>query len=88
MSFRRLGFIIAAVVEATGVAMASSAVVAGIYGEWSDARVIALSAVAVVIVADVARRSFTPAAEMTTRGLPRWLWHGSPWHSSGLCPTW
>lgn len=67
MSFRRLGFIIAAVIEATGVAMASSAVVAGIYGEWSDARGIAISALVVVVVADVARRLFTPAAEMTTR---------------------
>ncbi len=67
MSFRRLGFIIAAVVEATGAAMFSAAVVAGIYNEWSEARSIAIAAIAVVIAADIARRSFTPEHEMTTR---------------------
>ncbi|MEE9205608.1 MAG: potassium transporter TrkG, partial [Acidimicrobiia bacterium] len=67
MSFRRLGFIIAAVVEATGAAMLSAAVVAGIYGEWSDATAIALTAAVVVVVADIARRVITPHSEMTTR---------------------
>jgi len=67
MSFQRLGFIIAAVIEATGAAMLSAAVVAGIYGDWSEARDIALAALAVIVVADVSRRLFTPATEMTTR---------------------
>jgi trk system potassium uptake protein TrkH len=67
MSFRRLGFIIAAVVEATGAATLTAAVVSGIYGEWADARVIALSGLVVVVVADLARRSLTPHGEMTTR---------------------
>lgn len=47
--------------------MLSAAVVAGIYGEWSDARAIALTAAAVVIVADISRRAITPRSEMTTR---------------------
>ena len=67
MSFRRLGFIIAAVVEATGAAMFSAAVVAGIYGDWSDVRVLSLTAIAVVIVADIGRRLLVPKTEMTTR---------------------
>jgi len=67
MSFRRLGFIIAAVVEATGAATLTAAVVSGIYGEWADARVIAVSGLAVVLVADLVRRSLTPRGEMTTR---------------------
>ena len=67
MSFRRLGFIIAAVVEATGAAMFSAAIVAGIYSEWSEARAIAVAAIAVVGAADVVRRLFTPAREMTAR---------------------
>jgi trk system potassium uptake protein TrkH len=67
MSFRRLGFIIAAVVEATGAATLTAAAVSGIYGEWADARVIAISGLAVVLVADLARRSLTPHGEMTTR---------------------
>ena len=67
MSFRCLGFIIAAVVEATGAAMFSAAIVAGIYSEWSEARAIAVAAIAVVGAADVVRRLFTPAREMTAR---------------------
>ncbi len=67
MSFRRLGFIVAAVVEATGAAMFSAAVVAGIYGEWSDARAIAVTAAVIVVITDIARRVITPRFEMTTR---------------------
>ena len=67
MSFQRLGFIIAAVVEATGAAMLSAAVVAGIYGDWSEARGIAIAAIAVVVAADIARRLSTPGTQLTTR---------------------
>ena len=67
MSFRRLGFIIAAVIEATGAAMLSAAVVAGIYSDWSEARAFAITAIAVVIAADATRRWCTPAKELTTR---------------------
>jgi trk system potassium uptake protein TrkH len=67
MSFRRLGFIVAAVAEATGAAMMSAAIVAGIYGEWSDAWAIALASAAVVVVFDLVRRLIPPRQEMTTR---------------------
>jgi len=67
MSYRRLGFIIAAVVEATGAAMLTAALVGVIYGEWSDARSIALAGGAVVVTAHVARRFINPGTEMTTR---------------------
>lgn len=67
MSYRRLGFIVAAVVEATGAAMLSAAIVSSIYGEWSDGRAIAAAAVMVVVVADIGRRLINPRNEMTTR---------------------
>jgi trk system potassium uptake protein len=67
MSFRRLTFIIAAVVEATGAASLTAALVAAIYGEWSDATAITIAGLSVVLVADLVRRSSTPRAEMTTR---------------------
>jgi len=67
MSYRRLAFVVAAVMEATGAAMLSAAVVAGIYREWSDAWAIAGAAFAVVVVFDVVRRVVTPRTEMVTR---------------------
>jgi trk system potassium uptake protein TrkH len=67
MSYRRLAFVVVAVMEATGAAMLTAAVVAAIYGEWSDARAIAAAAVAVVLVFDLLRRVITPHTEMTTR---------------------
>ena len=67
MSYRRLGFIIAAVVEATGAMMLTAAVVGGIYGEWSDARAIAAGGLVVMVVGHLARRFINPGTEMTTR---------------------
>jgi trk system potassium uptake protein TrkH len=67
MSYRRLGFIIAAVVEATGGMMLTAAVVGAIYGEWSDVRAIAIGGLAVMVGGHLARRFINPGTEMTTR---------------------
>lgn len=67
MSYRRLGFIVAAVVEATAAAMLTAAVVGAIFGEWSDARAIGIVGVAVMVIAHVVRRYIDPGTEMTTR---------------------
>ena len=67
MSPRRLVYIVASVVEATGAAMAIAAVVSAIYGEWSDMRAILFASVIVIVVGDLGRRLSTPSAELTTR---------------------
>jgi trk system potassium uptake protein len=67
MSLRRLTFIVASVVEGTGAAMLTAAMVAVVYGEWEEARAITVAAVLVVVGADlVRRRSFRPG-ELTMR---------------------
>lgn len=67
MSYRRLAFIISAVVEATGAAMLTAALVGVIYSEWPDAKSIAIAGGTVVVIAHLGRRFINPESEMTTR---------------------
>jgi trk system potassium uptake protein len=67
MSLRRLVVIVFAVVEATGAAMLTAAVVGGIYGEWAEARAIAAGALAVIAGAELIRRGATRPGELTVR---------------------
>ena len=56
MSLRHLIYIVGAVVEAIGAAMLSAAAVALIYQEWGDSLGIAISALVVMSVGELARR--------------------------------
>jgi trk system potassium uptake protein TrkH len=67
MSYRRLGLVVFAVIEATGAAMLSASVVGLIYSEGSEAIRIALGAVAVIAVGDLGRRFVSEKGEFSTR---------------------
>jgi trk system potassium uptake protein len=67
MSLRRLIFIIAAVVEGTGAAMLTAAAVGAVYGEWAEVRAIGGVALAVLVLADLARRGAAKTGELTMR---------------------
>jgi trk system potassium uptake protein TrkH len=67
MSYRRLSLVIFAVVEATGAAMFSAALVGLIYGETTEAAQIAVSALVIVLVAEVVRRFVAASGELSTR---------------------
>jgi trk system potassium uptake protein len=67
MSYRRLVFIIASVVEGTGAAMLTAAAVGAIYGEWAEARAIVFGAVVVIVVSDLVRRRSAMPGELTMR---------------------
>jgi trk system potassium uptake protein TrkH len=67
MHFRRLLYVVGAVVAAVGSAMLSAALVALIYGERGDALGILLAAVAVVIVGVAMWRVLGEPGELTTR---------------------
>ena len=67
MSRRRLALIVFAVVEATGAAMLSAALVGVVYREWETAGKIALAAAATVVVGDLGRRLVGRTGELSTR---------------------
>jgi len=67
MSKRRLALIVFAVVEATGAAMLSAALVGVVYREWDAAGSIAVAAAATVVAGDLGRRFVGRAGELSTR---------------------
>ena len=67
MSLRRLFFVVAAVVEATGAAMLTASLVSVIYQEWEQAGEIALAAVIVIAAGDLGRRISVPQRPLNTR---------------------
>jgi trk system potassium uptake protein len=67
MSRRRLALIVVAVVEATGAAMMSAALIGVLYAEWFEAGRIAVVSGVVVAVSDLLRRRMRAPGELSPR---------------------
>ena len=65
--FRRLSYVIGAVVVATGVLMVPAVITSFIYREWETAGNISLSAVAIVVIGWVGWRVVGESGTLTTR---------------------